>query len=210
MFSAPTCWTKLAWRSTRAGWSCAPHSNRCRPDCTSRSASDSRAYSPVASMAVMFRSRTITTGLQLREVPCGQRELVGGPEQEGAVDAEDAHVGRHVLQLQAVHLPFLDVLGRDEGDRAGLRDAVDIEQGSQHHADLHGDGEVCKHRQAQCHEPHRAVRLPEPDHAGYLEPLAHVPRHHEQDGGQRRHRDVAGERCRHEHDRQQRPSVDEA
>ena len=62
----------------------------------SRSLSASSACRPVASIAVMFRSRRITIGRERRQVGRGVEQLVGHAEQERAVDAEDRDVAGHV------------------------------------------------------------------------------------------------------------------
>ncbi len=54
-------------------------------------------------------------------------QLVRGPEQEGPVDAQDRDVRRHLLILEDVRAPALDVLLGHRGDGGGLRDAIDVE-----------------------------------------------------------------------------------
>jgi hypothetical protein len=76
-----------------------------------------------------------------------QPQLVGRPEEKRSVNAEDLHVGRNGLVLEDVHVPFPHVLVGHRRDRGGLRDAVDEEQGRQHHADADRDRQVGEHRE---------------------------------------------------------------
>ena len=63
-------------------------------------------------MAVMFRSRRMTTGVRSSTLRNQAGQLVGGAEQERAVDAEDGDVIGDVLVLQHVRAAALDVLPR--------------------------------------------------------------------------------------------------
>ena len=63
-----------------------------------------------ASIAVMLRSRRMTTGGRLVQIVLDGLQLVGGAEQERTVDAEDGDVVGNVLVLQDVQAAVFDVL----------------------------------------------------------------------------------------------------
>ena len=81
------------------------------------------------------------------------------------------------------------------------RHAADEEQRRQRHADLDRLRQVGEDRQRQRHHPHAGVGQAGAEDVGDLRPVAHVPRDHQQDRGQHRHRHQRGERRRPQHDR---------
>src|SRR5712691_3756879 len=111
MFSSPTC----SWNSASciriSGCSLAPQRMSCRPDSGTRSAKFSSACRPVESMAVIFRSLRIKDRRQIRQTVHNDIEFVGCAKQEGAVDPEDADIGRNFFVLQDMNMSLTNVFG---------------------------------------------------------------------------------------------------
>ena len=89
----------------------------------------------------------------------GDGNLVGGSEQERAVNAEDGGVVGDVFVLQDVHAAVFDVLVGDFRDGGGGGDPADEQQRSQNHSRLDRYGEVGKDGEAEGHEPDADVGL---------------------------------------------------
>jgi hypothetical protein len=116
------------------------------------------ACSPVASMAVMLRSRRITMGGSRRTASTTGCILSVVAEEEWAVDPEDRTYSGMSLSCRMCARP----LRRSRRDRLHgrrARDATDEEQRREDHPDLDRQREVGEDRQAEGHEPDDDVGL---------------------------------------------------
>ena len=86
--------------------------------------------------------------------------------------------------------------------------AADVEQRRQCHADADCDREIRQYRQSKCRDPHRDIRLRQPNNCADLSPLAHVVGNDEQHGRQCRQRNKSGQGRRDQQNRQQRQRMD--
>ncbi len=123
-------------------------------------AKTSSACRPVASMAVMLRRRRITTARKAVEVRGGFGKFLGGAEEEGPVDAQDGDVRRGLAcpgeRAAWPSRMYSCVTGVDGG---GLRDAIDVEERGQRHADFDGDGEIGQNGEGEGDGPDGDVGL---------------------------------------------------
>ena len=178
------------------------------------------ARSSAASSSIARQAR----GVHRRHVPQAQHhdrrqrvdlrgnvvQLRGRSEQERPVDAEDRHVIRNHLVLQAVRAAGLDVLRRHPRHRRGPRDAPDEEQRGQHHPDLDGHRQIGQDGQRERRQPDDHVGVGLLENLADLPPLAHVPGDHEENGGEHRHRHVRRPARAEQQHGQQREGVDDA
>ena len=160
-------------------------------------ASSSKARRPVASSAVMLRSRRMTICGSVGNVLEERTQLVGRTEQKRPMNAEDSHVAAESsCPCRMCTCPSLHVVVGDGGHGRGVRDALDEQQGGAHHADADRLRQVGEHRERERDDPDRDVGLRQPQQLRNLRPVAHVVGDDHQDGGQHRQRHVARERRR--------------
>ena len=149
----------------------------------------SSACKPVASIAVMLRTRRITICANASVGPSTSSSLSVVPNRNGPWMRKIGHILRNLLVLKNVRPPVLDVFARDRCDRRRLRHRWMIQQGGERHADLHRDGQIGEDGEGESGGPNRLIGA---DHSGGCRrspPLAHVVGDDEQHRGQRRERE---------------------
>lgn len=132
------------------------------------------ACSPVASMAVMLRSRKMTTGGRPAMSCSRSSSLSVAPKQEGSVNAVDGDIVRNVVQLQAVATAVLDVLACHPRDGRRRGDPPDVQQCRENHPGLDGHRQIGEHGEQESDAPYRGLRRTELEDVGNLAPFAHV------------------------------------
>ncbi|CPQ89308.1 Uncharacterised protein [Bordetella pertussis] len=133
----------------------------------------------------------------------GALEVLGGAEEQRPFDRVDQHVVRQ--RPVAAVAQFVAQLGRALRLHlhAGRHAPQEVQDGD-HHADVDRHHQVGEHGQHEGDQQDGDVGARRAlDHPDEVRRVAHVPGHHEQDGGQRGQRHVFGQRRQQQHHQQQ-------
>src|SRR5579871_1249852 len=80
-------------------------------------------------------------------------------EKKWSVNTENGDIGGNVLVLENMRLPIFQIFACDWRNRRRLRDAIDIEERCQRHADSYGHREVGENSQSKGRKPNGNIGL---------------------------------------------------